>query len=146
MSNATGFIGVAAGSSGVVTVTGAGSQWNNSGNLQIGPSGSGTLNVTNGGMVTVGGLLTVGPRGTLKGNGTIVGNVFQSGLGRGPGQFSRRAHDHRQLHIRLRAALQIELGGTTPGTEYDQLLVSGQVARGWQRSTCRSQRLHPAIR
>ena len=47
----TGYIGYSSGSTGIVTVEGEGSTWTNSGNLYVGNSGSGTLNITNGGMV-----------------------------------------------------------------------------------------------
>jgi T5SS/PEP-CTERM-associated repeat protein/autotransporter-associated beta strand protein len=47
-----GYIGTFAGSSGAVTVDGAGSSWSNSSNLYVGASGSGTLNITNGGAVS----------------------------------------------------------------------------------------------
>ena len=52
VSNETAFIGLSAGSMGAATVTGAGSQWNNSGNLSVGHVGDGTLNVTAGGVVS----------------------------------------------------------------------------------------------
>jgi T5SS/PEP-CTERM-associated repeat protein len=45
-------VGAAAGSSGQATVDGAGSQWNNTGALRIGSSGTGTLFISNGGGVT----------------------------------------------------------------------------------------------
>lgn len=51
-SNYFGYVGNTAGSSGTVTVTGAGSQWNNSGRLYVGNSGTGTLNIENGGVVS----------------------------------------------------------------------------------------------
>ena len=48
-----GYIGYRPGSTGVVTVTGPGSQWNNSFPLYVGETGTGTLNVENGGRVEV---------------------------------------------------------------------------------------------
>ncbi len=51
VSNIDGSIGAASGSAGLVRVTGAGSQWNNSGSLSIGLDGDGTLLVENGGAV-----------------------------------------------------------------------------------------------
>lgn len=45
-------IGLMAGSTGFATVSGAGSQWNNSGALSIGHGGTGVLNVLSGGSVT----------------------------------------------------------------------------------------------
>jgi T5SS/PEP-CTERM-associated repeat protein len=53
VSGSTGYIGNNYGSIGTATVTGAGSKWlNGGGALYVGRSGSGTLNVTNGGLVT----------------------------------------------------------------------------------------------
>ena len=54
VSNSNGFVGHEAGSTGVVTVDGAGSTWSNSGNLRVGFSGDGTLDVLNGASVTSG--------------------------------------------------------------------------------------------
>ncbi len=48
----TGYIGYGGSSTGVATVSGPGSQWNNSSNLIVGYSGDGTLNVTAGGAVS----------------------------------------------------------------------------------------------
>jgi outer membrane autotransporter protein len=61
VSNVDGTVGqfVAEGN-GTVTVDGAGSAWNNSGNLRVGDGGTGVLTVANGGNVVVGGLLSVG--------------------------------------------------------------------------------------
>jgi len=50
--NTVGLIGFNSGSTGVATVTGSGSQWNNSNNFFVGHSGSGTLNVEAGGLVS----------------------------------------------------------------------------------------------
>jgi T5SS/PEP-CTERM-associated repeat protein len=46
-----GFLGAASGSTGAATVDGAGSSWNNSGDLYVGNSGNGTLTIRNGGAV-----------------------------------------------------------------------------------------------
>ncbi|WP_249150465.1 autotransporter domain-containing protein [Bradyrhizobium sp. JYMT SZCCT0180] len=47
-----GFLGIIAGSTGTVTVDGAGSAWTNSGYLHVGYSGAGTLTIANGGAVS----------------------------------------------------------------------------------------------
>ncbi len=47
-----GYIGNNSGSTGTVTVDGAGSTWSNISELYVGNSGSGTLNITNGGTVS----------------------------------------------------------------------------------------------
>jgi fibronectin-binding autotransporter adhesin len=74
VSNAfTGFLGFNAGSTGIATVTGTGSQWSNSTCLFVGYDGSGTLTVANGGMAAIGqGLFASMNR--LLGNGAIVTN------------------------------------------------------------------------
>ena len=46
------FLGLNSGSTGTATITGAGSQWQNSDNMFVGNSGSGTLNIEDGGLVT----------------------------------------------------------------------------------------------
>ncbi len=45
-------IGDLAGSNGTVTVSGAGSTWNNVGQVTVGNFGTGALNITNGGLVS----------------------------------------------------------------------------------------------
>jgi T5SS/PEP-CTERM-associated repeat protein len=64
--NTSGFIGRNAtpttSSTGTVTVSGAGSTWTNSGNLLIGASGTGTMNVSDGGVVLSNTALTVDDR------------------------------------------------------------------------------------
>ncbi len=47
-----GFIGLSSDSTGVATVSGSGSQWNNSGSLSVGEAGNGTLNIVDGGLVS----------------------------------------------------------------------------------------------
>ena len=54
------YLGDATGSTGVATVSGSGSQWNNSFSLVVGNSGSGTLNVQSSGNVTSGRQVVVG--------------------------------------------------------------------------------------
>ena len=54
-----GRIGSSSGSTGIVTVDGAGSTWTNSGGLTVGGNGYGTLNIINGGLVSVGDTLTI---------------------------------------------------------------------------------------
>ncbi len=70
-------IGYAAKSNGTVTVDGSGSQWNLSGALTVGSTGTGTLNVTNGSTVSAKGALTVGSLGTVNfgaSGGTLTAN------------------------------------------------------------------------
>lgn len=58
------------GSNGSVTVIGTGSTWNNSGSLYVGKDGSGTLTVSDGGIVTIANTLYAS-LDSLFGNGTI---------------------------------------------------------------------------
>ena len=55
------WIGSLSGSTGVVVVDGAGSAWTNNSNLYAGSKGPATLNITNGGLVSVAGTLTIDP-------------------------------------------------------------------------------------
>jgi T5SS/PEP-CTERM-associated repeat protein len=61
VSNTIGYIGrnFYSGSVGMASVDGAGSMWSNSGNLFVGDEGTGTLEISNDGLVTVGGTLTI---------------------------------------------------------------------------------------
>ena len=52
VSNTSGYLGYYSGSTGEATVTGSGSQWNNSSYLYVGQSGTGTLNIESAGVVT----------------------------------------------------------------------------------------------
>ncbi len=52
-------IGGEAGSTGQVTVSGTGSTWTNSGDLNVANNGNGRLNITDGGLVSVNGTLTI---------------------------------------------------------------------------------------
>ncbi len=62
-------IGSSAGSTGSVTVSGAGSQWNNAGSLTVGASGDGTLTIDSGASVTDGSAIVGQNAGS---NGTVV--------------------------------------------------------------------------
>ncbi len=96
-----------------------------SGDLAIGAE-SGALVVSDGGAVFVTGLLSVGSQGIIKGNGNISASMVNSGVV-SPG-ISEGALQVNGNYIESTAGqLQIELGGTTPGAEYDRLLVSGAV-------------------
>ena len=65
---------------GVATVTGSGSQWNNSSSLSVGSSGTGTLNVADGGVAAAASGITIawqaGSSGTLN-----IGRLGQSDTG-----------------------------------------------------------------
>lgn len=76
------YVGHLAGSNGTATVTGTGSQWNNSGSSTVGNLGTGVFNVLNGADVTVTSHTFVGADST--GNGTInisgAGSTWTTGV------------------------------------------------------------------
>jgi T5SS/PEP-CTERM-associated repeat protein len=74
-----GYIGYKYGSTGEVTVDGAGSTWTNSRFLSVGYSGSGTLNITNGGVVSNG--VVSGIYGQIGSNSSSTGEVTVDGAG-----------------------------------------------------------------
>ena len=84
VSNTTGYIGRYSGSTGIATITGAGSKWTNSGPLEVGRFGDGTLNITSGGLVEVAGATSVAKYADSKGfihfdNGTLsTGGLISS--------------------------------------------------------------------
>ena len=152
--NGNAYIGYNTGSVGTVSVDGGNSSWTNYGLLGVGypGGGTGTLSVTNGGrlsnnleisiwageltvtdnaMVSVNSPLTfnlmVSPMGEVHGNGTIVGNLLNDGLvfpGNSPGAL----HFTGVYTQTVVGKLLIELAGTTPGSQYDQLLITGSAA------------------
>jgi len=80
VSNATGFVGTQDGATGTATVTGAGSLWENSGDLILagnsttgGTTGTGALTISDGGTVSVAGTTRVHTNGTvnLEASGTL---------------------------------------------------------------------------
>lgn len=58
-------LGVQAGVSGFVTVTGTGSRWENSGDLTVGIDDAGTLTIETGGVVAIGGTTAIGDQGII---------------------------------------------------------------------------------
>ncbi len=77
VSNNIGRLGYSAGSTGTATVSGPSSAWNNTFSLDIGIGGEGTLNIVNGGIVTVTGTTTVSDGASAAGrivfdNGTLT--------------------------------------------------------------------------
>ena len=91
VNNFDGLIGNSSGSSGAVTVDGAGSAWHISSDLEVGLSGSGangTLAITNGGAVTAGWYMGVGINGnsgaiTVDGTGSSLSLLGGMDLGGG---------------------------------------------------------------
>ena len=86
VSNAVGYVGHNFGSTGKVTVSGAGSQWSNSFELYVGIIGSGGLNITDGGAVSsAGGYISYGAdstgTATVSGGGSRWANSFDLYVG-----------------------------------------------------------------
>lgn len=67
------YLGFQPGSSGDVTVSGAGSQWNISGTLEIGSAGVGAVNVNGGGVITTTGGIGLGQNAGSRGTAIVSG-------------------------------------------------------------------------
>jgi T5SS/PEP-CTERM-associated repeat protein len=119
-------IGVDAGSVGEVRVDGAGSTWTNSGLIFVSSfaPGTGTLTVVNGGTVDAQGGLSVRVLGTLRGDGQIIGDVGNVGVV-APGDSLGTLHVDGDYTQPSSGTTQIEIGGTTPGSQFDMLDITG---------------------
>ena len=125
-------IGTVANGNGTVVVAGANSNWTSAGSVTLGGPGAATLSVSAGASVSIGttipgSMLSVSALGIVKGDGVISGKVSSSGViapGNGIGALSVTG-DVAQTAT---GQLQIELDGTVPGSQYDQLVVTGAVA------------------
>jgi T5SS/PEP-CTERM-associated repeat protein len=119
-------IGVEMGSVGEVTVEGPNSTWNSSGLILVSSfaPGTGTLTVRDGGTVSATGGVSVRVLGTLRGDGQINGNVGNVGVV-APGTSPGALHITGNYTQGASGKLDIDLAGTTAGSQYDQLLVSG---------------------
>jgi subtilase-type serine protease len=72
--------------------------------------------------------VTIDAGGKLGGTGTIAGNVTSAGGGLKPGDAPGVLTITGNLTDSQPSALDILLGGTTPGTEYSQLIVDGKAS------------------
>ena len=124
------------GSTGTVTVTGANSQWNNSGSLTIGDAGTGSLTVTNNATVTAGGALTVGPNGTLTDNATVkVGTTTPTGTATNAGTVTIGSKGTMTLlsgwtYVQTGGSTQVDGSLTVPILNLNGGLLSGTGAIG----------------
>ncbi len=114
---------------GQAVVTGAGSRWNNSSSVYVGGTntgggGDGTLNVSDGGVVSVGNQLVVWDTGTLDGDGTIEGNVRSDGFV-APGNSAGKLTITGNYTQRDTGYYSVEIFGLNQGTDYDLLDVGG---------------------
>jgi hypothetical protein len=86
-------------------------------------AGAGTLHIgASGKLVTP--LVTVNNEGVLSGRGTIEGDVFNQGGTIAPGDSAGTTHVVGDL-ILDSGVLEIEIGGTVPGSEYDRIEATG---------------------
>lgn len=138
VNSASGVIGTNAGAVGTVLITGTGSVWDNTAtaaggcapcaahNLDIGLTGggTGTLTVNSSGKV-IANNINVGPNGLVNGNGgTLQGNVFVDGVVR-PGNSPGVLNVNGNFTLNADGTLTLQVAGTTPGTQYSQLNISG---------------------
>jgi T5SS/PEP-CTERM-associated repeat protein len=113
---------------GNLSIVGSGSTWTNTGPLGF-LKGTGTITVADGGALSVNSRLDVG-FGKLAGNGDVTASVANSAGTVAPGGVTT---SFGSLHITgpytqgSSGKLQIELSGTTVGTQYDRLNVTGAV-------------------
>jgi hypothetical protein len=68
--------------------------------------------------------------GSLVGSGTITGSVRNNGATFAPGFSPGKIMVNGNYAQTATGVLNLEIGGTTPGTQYDQLVVSGNAALG----------------
>jgi T5SS/PEP-CTERM-associated repeat protein len=128
VSSATGFVGDVAGGSGSVTIDGANSIWTLTGDLRVGDAGTATLTVKNGGSVSTTGNVIVSAHGTFGGDSTVTAVMVQNGGMVSPGNSPGVLHVQGDYSQTADGKLEIQLNGTTLGTGYDQLVVSGNMA------------------
>lgn len=92
---------------------------------------NGTLNIGGGKSLTVAaGGLTIGATGVLSGNGgTIVGAVEQFGV-LDPGNSAGTITVNGNVQQKGTSQTNIEIGGTTPGTQHDVIIINGAISLG----------------
>jgi T5SS/PEP-CTERM-associated repeat protein len=106
-----------------MTITGATSTATTSGGIWVGRFATGSLNVTAGGSVEGGVLVDL--QGTLRGDGKIFGDLENAGVvapGNTPGTLDIDG-DYTQQDGGI---TQIEIGGTTAGSQFDTLDITGR--------------------
>ncbi|MEM6334904.1 MAG: hypothetical protein AAF823_16350 [Planctomycetota bacterium] len=153
--SATASIGAKSSSDATVTVSGSGALWANSGDVDLGRGGANetaklTINAL--GRVEIGGELDVFQTGTLELLGgtlavdhldpaggeidffggriettLITGNLVNDGGTLAPLSVPGGA-DLTGNYTQNSGSLEVEIGGVTPGTEYDQLVVTGSAS------------------
>ena len=85
---------------------------------------SGSVTIGSGSTFTAASGFTQLSTGTLRGSGTLVGNVTNSGAIR-PGHSPGIINIDGNLTQTSSSTLEIEVGGLTPGTQHDKVIVTG---------------------
>jgi T5SS/PEP-CTERM-associated repeat protein len=95
----------------------------------------GTIDVSSSGIMNIGagpqplpGTIRIGPGGTLGGDGTVIGNVLVDGGTISPGSSPGMLRVLGNVQNSSATVLRMEINGTTVGTGYDQLHVTGAVS------------------
>jgi fibronectin-binding autotransporter adhesin len=110
---------------GTMLVTGSGSELHATDEVLVGFSGVGSLTVSTGASV-ISPTVTVNDQSSIGGNGTIVGDLDNHGTV-APGASPGALHVDGNYTQPSTGHLQIEIGGLTAASDYDQLLVTSDV-------------------
>ncbi|WKK20035.1 autotransporter outer membrane beta-barrel domain-containing protein [Achromobacter insolitus] len=124
------YLGVAAGSSGTLTISGAGSQLNTTGFMRVGQTGTGTVQITNGAVVTNG-------LGYIGYDTTGVGTVTISGTGsqwNNSAELSVGTTGKGQLTISNGAAVSSTLGTIGAGANATGAVTIDGTGSSWTNS------------
>jgi autotransporter-associated beta strand protein len=97
---------------------------NISGNSAVTKSGNGILTLNGASSNTS---TTTLSAGTLRGTGTFAGNIAINGGTHAPGNSTGITTTSASYTLAATATLQLEINGTTPGTQHDQVGVGGTV-------------------
>lgn len=142
-----GQVGTYAGTSGMATVDGAGSQWSLAESLDVGGGVSGQVQISNAGVVSTvdaaihaNGVITLAggslnaatveiDSGVLRGAGAVAAEVTNAGSV-SPGQSAGILNITGSYTQSAAGMLAIELGGTTAGAQHDRLAITGFAALG----------------
>jgi hypothetical protein len=110
------------------TITGAGAISVSGGTLNVGGdfTNATTLTVGSGATLSFSPGNTLTNTGLIKGAGTIVANMQSSGVV-SPGSSPGALHITGNFNELATGLLNMEIAGTTPGTQYDQLFVTGDL-------------------
>jgi T5SS/PEP-CTERM-associated repeat protein len=109
---------------GNLSITGNGSTWTNTGAVNFG-KGSGTITVANGATLSASSISLGFNPVTLTGNGDVTAPVTSNFGTVAPGAALGTLHITGAYTQGAHGKLQIELGGTAAGSQYDRLWVTG---------------------